>query len=592
MSSRRRSCVDAIERAYSLDPANTSYLDRLRHYKDCQAEELESLESTEEGTGKFEELSDNEQTPRAADAAIERARSAPLVLEGHKVEMIEHSLLEVDTPEDNLPSVQRLSRYDQHHQEHQSIMEEGSDDDGGDYGNDSDATLAEPSGSQPKVNTTSRVSHEDTLPHANQRQTAPSCPEEPYQQDTKRTPPPDNRLDESASGEEEDEEEEGEEEEAEEEVEDEGEGGDQEHEAEGKAIDPSVFESEHQYDMGSPSTSATPLGQPSATVHANLATSFIEKPVQSPNQAHRPRLHSAPPEHPPQARTGSNVRDSNSAHGHAVETGQSYMPPFLMQTLQEHHQALMHTNQVLQAMQADIRAIRQDMRSAQSQRHASEQDLERRMHDIEQQSQMQRNASHRHEADLSNLRTDVNMLRVRMEQLESQRDLQQRPTVDTDGEQDAPRTPRNHQMPFRTHRRSSSSQSRDIPSSSRTPMMDSEHRPRSVPPINTGRQSTTGQSDDPPPSFHSRGDGRYGTHPSGPNSLPNSYVPLQMGETFETFDKQAMLERGEYTTAAEASFQTEHFHLSGALLFGLYSLHQLARQTGLQTPLFPQPRGS
>ena len=71
---RRNLCIDAIEKAHSLDPANGANAERLRYYKSLQDDEQVSLEDsgepTDYGENSTHSPSSTHESPRGLEMAM------------------------------------------------------------------------------------------------------------------------------------------------------------------------------------------------------------------------------------------------------------------------------------------------------------------------------------------------------------------------------------------------------------------------------------------------------------------------------------------------------------------------------------------
>lgn len=306
-----------------------------------------------------------------------------------------------------------------------------------------------------------------------------------------------------------------------------------------------------------------------------------DKPCQQ--SSSRQNVYSAPPYHMHRQRIASEAaRRASSASPHlppGVERPH-LEPQHLLHSLQQYHDAIQRTDNRLASVEADLRRSREDevVNRFTGERHAQEQNFE-----IHRRLQQAEEAQMKYDDQLEAIRASLESMSARLNELEARKAGPEPALNASQRSEHVASFPATHNPRVEAHPSTSSPSARSRPSST---AFEASYRARSVPPMNAGRSSAAGRSDDPPPSFHSRPDDGYPRRSS--HEVFTSQPYFAAGESFETFDTQAILERGTsshypLTKAREADI------LTGAMLFGLYSLHQLARQTGLQTPLFPPP---
>lgn len=293
-------------------------------------------------------------------------------------------------------------------------------------------------------------------------------------------------------------------------------------------------------------------------------------------------LQSAPPHRVPRPRAVSDIPPRAStasphiAHQFQVE---ALEPRLLLHTLQQYHEAIQHTSSRLSAVEADLsrRAVENSVQD-----HASEGQLPGQFSPIYQRLTRAEETLMRHDDELMAIRASLDRIAARLEDTQS-RGASIRPTPRTvNPDEHTTRSPSPRSARTAVHPYMSTPQPRFRPTSM---MTEADQRARSVPPLQTGHSSVTGRSDDPPPSFHSRSSDAYHARIQHADARFPPYFGA--GDSFDTFDKQAILERGMSHHQSVAREMRSVTLFTGAMLFGLYSLHQLARQTGLQTPLFP-----
>lgn len=534
----RSLCIDAIEKAHSLDPTNSSNAERLRYYKNCQEDEQESIEGSGEN---FDYDDGSSRLSSSSEPSVRHQHPAKGPTEG--VEMIENIFDHGDTvvhrpfgdqeQDQTFAQDQRESGIkDKQDTSEMPLHSEVSRND------DSDATLADGEFA---------LMHEERSRYGSP-QGKPSTPERHDQTSSTNIAP---EVEDSTSPplsprltflEYDDEEEEAEH-------------GPVDNEVTLDAVSSKCYVSNKHNE--SPIRQSDTLPNSSvdqATVHGH-ASSPPEDPLcrvrqHQQDSVARAYMQSAPP-HPNVARErSSSDAEPRAASAHAVSPPQQTQipaldPQYVVHAFRQYHEALSGMNDRMISVEEDLRRQRQHQGAA-SQAHADQQQGRQEEFDwYRQQLQQGQAIQARHDAEMRALKETVDRMSAQLENMQSARSVAEtsaHPGRD-DGHSTRSPTPRSPRTIMRPS--TSTSYSRSRPTSM---VMEAEQRPRSVPPMHTGRSSATGQSDDPPPSFHSMNDGTYRRQAQHhqPNLLQeHGHAYFAPGETFDNFDKQAMLERGE-----------------------------------------------
>lgn len=505
---RRGLCIDAIERAHSLDPTNASHSERLQYYQDCRDDEQGSLEESGE-TLDDEESSSRSRTssrsfgqrtgvhPLVSHAAQEAGSNkyTPGPLENHQDGNQMHIASMALRTADVGPVQETFA--DEHDNRHEL------DDDP-----DSDTTLAEPiyqvnpqldharvSQSQSPVSSRSASPIDSTAGIASA-----------YARTTEHLHP--SRASRSQEGED---------------------------LRLARNDDPSDLSQAQIPDVRIDAHAHLP-----STDHLNGAQDD-EQWKEEPGVEHydRSAVHSAPPHHLPRQRAVSGANQRATSASPQVPHQHEYSPiepRVLLHTLQQYHEAIQHTNGRLAAVESDVQRNTEELAERS---YANERQLHEQYSPLCQRLSQTEETLTRHDEELRAIRASLDRIAARFDDMEARRagtraPLQNRNHDEHPAISSSPRNTRIAIQPI-----TSTPQPRSRPTSM---VFEAEQRARSVPPMQTGHSSVAGHSDDPPPSFHSRVDEAYGTRSMHDNTRFQPYFGA--GESFDTFDKQAILERG------------------------------------------------
>lgn len=268
---------------------------------------------------------------------------------------------------------------------------------------------------------------------------------------------------------------------------------------------------------------------------------WSEPPRSLPRLHSRGNLRSAPPQQTSQRRVVSEIEPLRASSASPTLPHQAQYPimdsRFLLHTLQQYHDAIQNTSERLSAVEADLGSVREETAAIAGRLDGQ---MQEQHYPFYQQLQQSQQTQRRHEDELRAVRDALDRMSARFDDLDAR---QSGPTL-TGSTLRHDRQPTRSPSPRSPRRTSQASTSTHQPRSRPTSiLLEGDQRSRSVPPMQTGRSSVAGRSDDPPPSFHSTSDYLHRRR-SGAEPPHDPYFGA--GESFDTFDKQAIMERGKF----------------------------------------------